>query len=166
VRNSTHRQRKDQYFKTLESQLFHLRASEVSLTLQVQELRNQVEALQATPDKYGLSPFIVPHDRSQISESDEHATFLDSSDTVSRTHVSGQINSIENSSTRSSKPHNQEIASIDARQLASFSSPANPLNSSHVAHDKSQGLDMICAGMEFVLAYVSFPIQSITFCSV
>ncbi|KAJ5789382.1 uncharacterized protein N7518_006393 [Penicillium psychrosexuale] len=155
----THRQRKDQYFKTLESQLFRLRASEVSLTLQVQELRNQVEALR-------LSPFCVPHDRSTISESDEHATVLDSWDTESRTHVSSQITSIENSSTRSSNPHNQETGFIDAHQLAPFLGPANPLNSSPVTHDKSRGLDMIGAGMEFVLAYVSLPTQSITLCSV
>ena len=164
--NSTHRQRKDQYFKNLESQLVCLRASEVRLTLQVQELRNQVEALQATPENYALTPFCVPHDRSKISESDEHATVLDSWDTESRTHVASQMTSIENSSTPSSKNYNQETGFIDAHQMAPFLGPANPLNSSRVSHDKSRGLDMIGAGMEFVLAYVSLATQSITLCFV
>lgn len=162
--NSTHRQRKDQYFKTLESEVLRLRASEVSLTLQVQDLQNHVEALQATPERHGMSPFCAPHDRSKIPENDGHPTGLDPLDTKLPTHPSSQNLDIDILSTRSPKTHNQEIDSMDTPQPAFISGPATHLIFSHVTYDKLRGLDMIGAGMEFVLAYVSLPTQTITLC--
>ena len=50
--SSTHRLRKDQYFKNLESEVLRLRANEVNLANHVQSLRNQVDVLQKIVDKH------------------------------------------------------------------------------------------------------------------
>ncbi|KAJ5806740.1 hypothetical protein N7474_010332 [Penicillium riverlandense] len=51
----SHRQRKDQYFKSLEREVLRLRASEVDLLVQVQNLRDHVGLLQGILDKNELS---------------------------------------------------------------------------------------------------------------
>ncbi|KAJ5119322.1 hypothetical protein N7448_009991 [Penicillium atrosanguineum] len=48
----THRLRKDQYFKNLESEVLRLRANEVNLVNHVHRLRNQVDVLQNIVDKH------------------------------------------------------------------------------------------------------------------
>lgn len=50
--SSTHRLRKDQYFKNLESEVLRLRANEVNLVNHIQNLRKQVDALQNIVDKH------------------------------------------------------------------------------------------------------------------
>jgi hypothetical protein len=57
---STHRLRKDQYFKNLESEVLRLRANEVNLVIQVQNLRNQVDVLQEILKKHDQSILSTP----------------------------------------------------------------------------------------------------------
>jgi hypothetical protein len=57
---STHRLRKDQYFKNLESEVLRLRANEVNLVIQVQNLRNQVDVLQGIVKKHDQSILSAP----------------------------------------------------------------------------------------------------------
>ncbi|KAJ6057170.1 uncharacterized protein N7446_008068 [Penicillium canescens] len=56
----THRLRKDQYFKNLESEVLRLRANEVNLVIQVQNLRNQVDVLQGIVKKHDQSIISAP----------------------------------------------------------------------------------------------------------
>jgi hypothetical protein len=53
---------------------------------------------------------------------------------------------------------------MDSHHLALFSDTSTILNLLNVTSDKSRGLDMIAAGMEFVLAYVSLPICAVYHC--
>ncbi|KAJ5999612.1 hypothetical protein N7481_000021 [Penicillium waksmanii] len=55
----THRLRKDQYFKNLESEVLRLRTNEVNLVIQVQKLRNQVDELQGIVDIHEQSRLSV-----------------------------------------------------------------------------------------------------------
>ena len=52
--DSTHRERKDQYLKSLESEVLRLRTSEVNLLVQVEQLHNYVESLQMILAHHGI----------------------------------------------------------------------------------------------------------------
>lgn len=58
--SSTHRLRKDQYFKNLESEVLRLRANEVNLVIHVENLRNQVDVLQGIVKKHDQSILSAP----------------------------------------------------------------------------------------------------------
>lgn len=63
---STHRLRKDQYFKNLESEVLRLRANEVNLVIQVQNLRKRVDVLQGIVKKHDQS--ILSHHFAILSQ--------------------------------------------------------------------------------------------------
>lgn len=155
MENSTHRQRKDKYFKDLESEVLRLRASEVALTLQVQELRNHVEALQNTLERQMPSSSHISHDKPNVSEDDSYSTNLDFGDIQLPTRLCSQNMNFGKFTTQPAETDNQEIGPMDIHQMAPSFCPATSLVPSPATNDRSQSLDMIDAGMEFVLAYVS-----------
>ncbi|KAJ5630307.1 uncharacterized protein N7484_010407 [Penicillium longicatenatum] len=61
----THRQRKHQYFKSLEAEVLRLRANEVNLLARVQTLNDHVNLLQRTLEQHGLSEVAALTEKSE-----------------------------------------------------------------------------------------------------
>jgi hypothetical protein len=124
------------------------------LILQIQTLRNQLETLQAPPDVQELSSFDIPNAQFTVSENDGHAACSNLYHGESPTHQSSWNTNLDMLSIQSSKRHNDESGSIATHHPAPFSYTPTILKPSNAAYDKTRGLDMVGAGMEFVLAYV------------
>lgn len=180
--NSTHRQRKDQYFKSLEKEVLRLRASEVDLLVQVQNLRDHVGLLQGIVDKHELSvlatldgeleatdgidaDLVGAKNSNQCHEHvDNGLTFSESKTEVDfqrnnpSFHLLSQNIPSGQTSDHSPQVHCDIIHSTTSQQPAPFPSPATRLSLCQSSHSQPRYAEQISnrdttdMGMEFVLS--------------
>jgi hypothetical protein len=180
--NSTHRLRKDQYFKNLESEVLRLRASEVNLAIQVQNLHYHVDVLQGILNKHDvpaipatfsglMSAEGVVADLSPAKASNQYygdvQTGLNSWGSKAGTDFEGTDPSLRLSSTNiyngitsdgSINSHGKPIESTNSHQPdPSFcqpilTSPPRPIDSQSRCAEQPFNRKMADMGMEFVLS--------------
>ena len=162
--SSTHRQRKDKYYKSLESEVLRLRTSEVALTLQVRDLRNHIEVLQGTVESLTQHCSDISPDRTMISKSNYHSANLDLSNIPSPAHLSNQNLDCGHLYNKNSPNSPDEvIENPDIQEMVPLPHTTIAFPSARPSYDKKWSQDMSHAGMEFVLAYVWLPTQPLTF---
>jgi len=178
--NSTHRQRKHQYFKRVESEVLRLRASEVTLLARVQTLSDHVNLLQKTLEQHGLSEVAALNgkletvngsgpklamnkesiqDFEQLSNgviSTELPAGMDFELTDPSTHPISQDHFDHVISNHLPKAHAELIEPTNIQKLNQLSGPLVVTSQSN--HPQSRCTDSICnqdltdLGMEFVMA--------------
>ncbi|KAJ5590237.1 hypothetical protein N7450_004209 [Penicillium hetheringtonii] len=151
----THRQRKDKYYKSLESEVLRLRTSEVALTLQVRDLRNHIEVLQGTVESLTQHCSDISPDRTMISKSNYHSANLDLSNIPSPAHLSNQnLDCGHLYNKNSANSPDEVIENPDIQEMVPLPHTTIAFPSARPSYDKKWSQDMSHAGMEFVLAYV------------
>lgn len=178
--NSTHRQRKHQYFKSLESEVLRLRASEVSLLARVQTLSDHVNQLQRTLGRHGLSEVAalsgklkttngggldLAINKESIQDSEQLKNGVNSRELPAgidfdlgdpSSHLISQDHLDHVMSDHSSKVHAELIEPTNIQKLDLLSGPQVVTSQSNYIQSGCTGLlinqDMADMGMEFVMA--------------
>ncbi|KAJ5198657.1 uncharacterized protein N7498_007774 [Penicillium cinerascens] len=171
----THRLRKDQYFKNLESEVLRLRANEMKLVLQVQNLRSQIDVLHGIVDKQELSVLpAAPFIDLKAAENAGVGLTVATSPVQYHGNIQNGISSwgsrVGTESEETNSPlglsgeniypnsHGQLIGSANGQQpdlpfrAPAFTSPFQPMEPQSRCAEKSSNQKMTDMGMEFVLA--------------
>ncbi|KAJ5214932.1 hypothetical protein N7468_010611 [Penicillium chermesinum] len=69
----THRERKEQYVRSLETEVLRLRSSEMNLQVQTEHLHNHISILQAILETNGLEYPVAPYDRETLGPPDAYS---------------------------------------------------------------------------------------------
>lgn len=182
ILNSTHRQRKHQYFKSVESEVLRLRASEVNLIARVQSLSDQVNLLRMTLAQNGLSEVAALEGKFEatggggpdlamkeisIQSPEQLSNGMTSKDLIAGmdfelndalTHPISQDHSDHDISDHVRKAHAKTVEPTDNRKLDQLSGPrvvtSQPNNSQYTCTGLLCNQDMADMGMQFVMASV------------